>query len=168
MKHLLSFLAGVIAGIIGYTLWQHWQVWGKPVLPSERLFNDVTLPTRPASPMEGLAYFIGGLSRSLEDTQPIPSATHPLTEGKAEGVKMPWRELGYNCGEPWGNPTVTGVNNLHSSCDDPQPVKVDTTYDMTADEVEDFTDGMYEVGHIYFDENGSIYVGERRRNNGMA
>jgi len=71
MKHLLSFLAGVIAGTLGYTLWQHWQVWGKPTLPNERLFNDVTLPTRHATPMEGLAHFIGGLSRSLEDTQPV-------------------------------------------------------------------------------------------------
>jgi len=57
MKHLLSFLAGVIVGVIGVFVYQ---VFGKPVEP-----------TRPATPMEGLAHFIGGLSRSLDDTQPI-------------------------------------------------------------------------------------------------
>ena len=73
MKHLLSFLAGVIAGIIGYTLWQHWQVWGKPVLPSERLFTDVPPPTNDeyAKWIERANKKIIEHKKSLADTQPV-------------------------------------------------------------------------------------------------
>ena len=129
MKHLLSFLAGVIAGVVGVFLYQ---VFGRPTLPSEPIgasgvgesmawfasagepvwnyadhmkpwWEERDLKIRLDEMDEDIANLYNHVDRirdkisaSLEKTQPVK-------------VEAPWNELGYDCGEPWGEPTIGGI-----------------------------------------------------------
>jgi hypothetical protein len=88
MKNTLLILIGVIVGVIGVFLYR---VFGVAVLPPE---PADTQPERKASSGYRITY--QGTQKSLADTQPVM-------------VEAPWNELGYDCGEPWGEPTIGGI-----------------------------------------------------------
>ena len=41
MKTLLSFIAGIVVGVAGVTLYQLYWIYGKPVLPTEPVLDWV-------------------------------------------------------------------------------------------------------------------------------